>query len=62
MNAIGQIMVDRQMIGALVKFRGEIVTVLLEDKWFRVLHEGRQIAVTPRRHRTGDGKSHGTLA
>lgn len=53
-------MVDRQMVNALTKFRGEIVTVLLEDNWFRVLHEGRQIAVTPRRHRTGSGKGYGT--
>ncbi|MGW3683116.1 hypothetical protein [Streptomyces prasinus] len=50
---MGQIMVARQMINALTEFRGEIVTVLLEDKWFRVLHEGRQVAVTPRRHRIG---------
>ncbi|CAL9649902.1 hypothetical protein SUDANB15_06568 [Streptomyces sp. enrichment culture] len=55
-------MVDRQLINALIKFRGKIVTVLLEDKWFRVLHQGHQIAATPRRYRTGDGKNHGTLA
>ncbi|MFF3933645.1 sigma-70 family RNA polymerase sigma factor [Streptomyces hirsutus] len=52
-NHSGQIRVDRQTIFAGVQYAGEIVTVLLEDEWFRVLFEGRPVAATPRRPRPG---------
>ncbi|MFI5571503.1 hypothetical protein ACIA6T_30015 [Streptomyces sp. NPDC051740] len=58
-NFMGQIRVDGQTIGTLAELSGKIVTVLLEDRWFRVLHEGREIAVTPRRHRIEVGRYHG---
>ncbi|MET8571026.1 hypothetical protein [Streptomyces sp. NPDC004783] len=58
-NFMGQIRVDGQTIGTLAEFSGKIVTVLLEERWFRVLHEGREIAATPRRHRVELGKYHG---
>ncbi len=57
----GQIRVDRQTIYVGVQYAGEIVTVLLEDEWFRVLFRGRPIAVTPRQHRPGAGDIHGTV-
>nr|WP_282549676.1 sigma-70 family RNA polymerase sigma factor [Streptomyces rochei] len=55
----GQIMVDRQTIHVGVQYCGEIVTVLLEDEWFRVLFEGRPIAATPRQHRSGASRIYG---
>ncbi len=58
-NFMGQIRVDGQTIGTLAEFSGKIVTVLLEDRWFRVLHEGREIAAVPRRHRIEVGTYHG---
>ncbi|MGW3314362.1 hypothetical protein [Streptomyces fungicidicus] len=56
---MGQIRVDGQTISTLAEFSGKIVTVLLEDRWFRVLHEGREITAAPRRHRIEVGKYHG---
>ncbi len=58
-RASGQIMVARQTINVGVPFSGQSVTVLLEDDWFRVLHEGRQIAAAPRRHLNGNSKIYG---
>ncbi|MFJ6859047.1 sigma-70 family RNA polymerase sigma factor [Streptomyces werraensis] len=55
----GQIMVDRQTIHVGVQYCGEIVTVLLEDEWFRVLFKGRPIAATPRQHRSGASRIYG---
>ncbi len=52
-------MVARQTINVGVPFSGQSVTVLLEDDWFRVLHEGRQIAAAPRRHLNGNSKIYG---
>jgi RNA polymerase sigma factor (sigma-70 family) len=49
----GQIMVDRQTIYVGIQYIGEIVTVLIEDEWFRVLLEGHPVAAVPRRHRPG---------
>jgi hypothetical protein len=56
----GQIMVDRQTIYVGVQYCGEIVTVLLEDDWFRVLFMGRPIMATPRQHRSGARTIYGT--
>lgn len=56
----GQIMVDRQTIYVGVQYCGEIVTVLLEDEWFRVVFMGRPIMATPRQRRSGARTIYGT--
>ncbi|MET8112729.1 sigma-70 family RNA polymerase sigma factor [Streptomyces prasinus] len=46
--ASGHIMIDRRRITVGTQFHGKRVTVLLEDGWFRVIYEGRQVAAVPR--------------
>ncbi|WP_345961549.1 sigma-70 family RNA polymerase sigma factor [Streptomyces sp. BRB040] len=57
-NHAGQIRVDQQTIFAGVQYAGEIVTVLLEDEWFRVLFGGHPVAATPRQNRPGASSIH----
>jgi len=58
-HASGQIMVAKQTISLGPRFRGQDVTVLVEDTQLRVLHEDRQIAVVRRRHDHLNGKIYG---
>jgi RNA polymerase primary sigma factor len=55
----GYIVVGHQTIHVGTQLCGQIVTVLLEDDWFRLLHEGRQIATATRRYLNGHGKIYG---
>ncbi|MER5582542.1 sigma-70 family RNA polymerase sigma factor [Streptomyces asoensis] len=54
----GFIVVGHQRIHVGMQWHARTVTVQVADKWFRVVHDGREIT-TVRRHRTGVGKIHG---
>lgn len=66
-HANGRIMVARQRIKLGPRHAGKLVTVIVEDTHFRVLHNGEEIAVRPRRslapvtrlHVTGAGVHNG---
>lgn len=48
-SASGRIMVTRQRLKLGKRNAGKLVTVIIEDTYFRILHEGEELAVKQRR-------------
>ncbi|MER6179773.1 sigma-70 family RNA polymerase sigma factor [Streptomyces sp. NPDC001652] len=55
----GIIVVGYQTIHVGTQWCSKSVTVLIEDDWFRVVDEGRQITAVPRRHLMGSRQIYG---
>jgi hypothetical protein len=48
----GRIMVNRQPIKLGPRHAGKLVTVIIEDTHYRILHGDEELAIKPRRHTT----------
>jgi hypothetical protein len=51
-HASGRIMVNRQPIKLGPRHAGKLVTVIIEDTCYRILHDGEELAIKPRRDTT----------
>jgi Integrase core domain len=51
-HASGRIMVNRQPIKLGPRHAGKLVTVVIEDTCYRILHNGEELAIKPRRDTT----------
>ena len=51
-HASGRIMVNRQPIKLGPRHAGKLVTVVIEDTCYRILHDGEELAIKPRRDTT----------
>jgi hypothetical protein len=61
-HASGRIMVTGQRIKLGPRHAGKLVTVVIEDTYLRVLHNGEELAVRPRRSLTPITRLHVTGA